>query len=1221
MKKRIIAGVLILFMLLPVLAVPVLAAAGFPYSEFEKEGNNYRITVNSDYDTERGEIIYPQGYMYKGTYTYKGYRNNISQYTQKAKVTVRTPQGFMDPLATGTDKKWTYTVFYSPDQLTNHSEDSYKEDVGVNGDSYRNSVSYAVEHTNYAYAGHVTNNKKIEDVIQEKIDLHSNEEEGWKVEVVSGNGYRAVIRKKETSTNEPYQLGSYQRETYELECYIYYIPSELKGAYIEIEYTQTDAVSAYIGAPDHGDYQTYLNKYKKIYSDHKEKDFMSKLLNVRSLVTITWEKAEVSDDYDGPIGSGTSQAAQENPGEDAGVTVPLAIVIGVVAAAAAIGAVAAASGTGEKRTSSYKMYVQKDFGDAMNKGAKTPSVIRARMAEIDPSGVERERIDLTKKITASADGMTIHSTAFVGKYLEARVSIPKDSEKHSASITFTFTGEGGYFRNTVVFRIVGDPWIAFPRDTEEGKWDLNYPENEVDLIKGLGGRERLRFTIIDAVEEPVEIRFSESEGLVITSEKDTGLSYTYYAVIENNTPLMKKESDIFAEEEKRKITVWTKFSDGQEIAGVFTANLWPDGLSVPRPKDKNSRGYVKDGRLEVETLPQAMGGDWNGAVSIPATPFNVCVAFLNSEGHPVIRKNPSIKHNEKLIEEEEYGKIFSENFNYSIDHGGSVSIDICPAQTLPALGDPYKVKMEFSCSIDGKDFEGILPLALFGENPEPPSAAEHRKAVEWLKRDIKTFGIGNDPQVMAIVRNADSMSATQIGYARKGIIEAGVIFYRQHGAAYQQYGELMTKYIVVAGTLVQAGDYAFEKIMLYYFGGYGQLAAKFINPLKNLLGTYIGELFANGNLDEAPDFIQTVLTGTEEALSAAITGVFFKSSDLLAGTGANYRLGSKTLRLSGVAYDEVKDILGYVIAVYLLTCFVRHYHYGEKGEKGDVYRSVLAAITDLGYESLKAWFVDYIGKYCKAMFEKLCEAAGKLFQSLLKSHISKLATEAGSKAFQDSLRGSYKINLDGLTKGSLEAARTARDAASKGVEDLWNGAIQDGSKVVGDVGGKILEWGADSKIVGVILNYKVNGTVEDNESLGLEAKEVVFNYVTDRLGVELDKIYEAAGDQYYYDVTVSIEDGKIILGLLGFCVEINFFKNITAISERMFDTLLEWLDDIFAKLKKTIGFDGPDPRDKQEKNVNVIEENLEKRKKEMAEFEWQYARYMQKTKSGMKTII
>ena len=115
--------------------------------------------------------------------------------------------------------------------------------------------------------------------------------------------------------------------------------------------------------------------------------------------------------HSGDKQGGITQSAEKDAGEDGGVSIPAAIAIGLLGTGAAVAAGAAASGAGgasgaaagtdggrsgedERKKKRYKMYIQKDFGDAIRKGAD-PVTVCARIAEVSEDGTERDRNDLT----------------------------------------------------------------------------------------------------------------------------------------------------------------------------------------------------------------------------------------------------------------------------------------------------------------------------------------------------------------------------------------------------------------------------------------------------------------------------------------------------------------------------------------------------------------------------------------------------------------------------------------------------------------------------------------------------------------------------------------------------------------------------------------------------------------------------------------------------------
>lgn len=917
------------------------------------------------------------------------------------------------------------------------------------------------------------------------------------------------------------------------------------------------------------------------------------------------EKAEVT------------EKAEATPGETQGSPIPAIIAVGVVAAgvAAVAGAAAAGKSGGDqsRQAPTFAMKIFKEFGDVIRPGDTV--TVYARIVEI-VGGAENDRPDLTERITAFGEGMTVQGTGMHNSYFGAKVTIPKDYPQATANLVFCFTGVGGVFKDTVIFRVLGEPRIVFPADMGDGRWNLSEDNSTVQLIAGLGGRDKLRFVIVDADEEPTDISFSQSKGLAIGHEPDGKLSFTYFAIIDNNTDLIEKGGGIFADKENREITVEAVFRDGRRISSYFTVELYPDGLSVLPNKDS-----VKDNHLIVDTLENPDAKE--GYAKIPPAIFDYMVCFLDEQGKTVALLNePSFSH-EDPTDKGRYGLLFSDNFEYRLKHMGSSGVWLYPQNTLPELGVPYEASMKIMCDTKDQHFEGELPLAVSGERPSRPSSAEWQKAYAWLQRDVKYFGIPNDPQLRLLIRQASEHSASELQHARVYIITAGVVFYERYGDAYRNFDKLMTQYIVIAGSMVKAGDLALEGILKAKFGGYGKLAAKFINPLKNLLATYLGEYLANGNLDKAPDFIETVLKGCEDALSAAITGVFFKDDDLADPTSYVKKLGNKTLSVTGTASEEIQSVLGYVIAAYLLTCFVKHYNYGKDGEKGDIYRSVIAAVADLGYESLKAWLLNFITKCSGALFEQIGKAAGKLYSKFCQQKINEAAASAGREAFGSSIRNSMKFDLRGLTKESLEEARRLGRIAEDEYKELQKQIMEGGIKKLGEVGKSFGEGLTDNFTVGQFLNYLMGGSAEDEaNSLGDDTKEVLFNKLAELLGTKFEKVYEAGGAMNPSEVTVRVENGRIILGLMGYYAEINILENIAAIGDMIYESLFSWMNLLWETLKSSYNYDRQqDLRDRINKNVDAFGKELEEQKRRIESIDWQFTEYRKKIKSGMETII
>lgn len=875
--------------------------------------------------------------------------------------------------------------------------------------------------------------------------------------------------------------------------------------------------------------------------------------------------------------AGTAQTdsghASYDPGEDEGTGI-IGGIIGGIAVAVGVG-VAVSGGKKKKKSQAvgYRMYVYKDFGDSIQKGAP-PVRVCARIAQII-EGREYDCLEQTRNIVPSGENLTVRPAGMNGKYMAAYVSADPASVQDSGAVTFTLKGPGGVYTRSVIFRIVGEPGIVFPGDTEDGKLNMSVRNDSVDLIAGLGGREKLRFVIRDAATEPVEIRFSQSDGLTITPEKDTRFQFTYYAVIDNHTSPVRKENGIFAEEEKRQITIWAKFSDGKEISGIFTAILCPDGLFVPIPEDKNTRGQVKNGRLEVDTVPTVMGGEWNGAETIIGTPFTLCVGALDGSGHALVRQNVAARFG-RLNDGGAYGNMFRVNFTYDIRRS-SLGYDFNPGVTLPAMYDPYLVQTELSCEVDGRQYYGTLPLALIGETPRKPSSAEWNQAYEKLKKDVLYFGIGQDPQIRTLIRDAHLHSAGELEYTRYYVLLSAVLYYESCNKDYEKIDAVLNRYVVVTGALMKAGDYACEYLFTRAWPKElgGGIVMKFINPFKNMMFNFIGQYIGpgselSGDHERLPLF-QTILQGTEEALEETITGDMKPSPDKL----------------------------GYVVATYLMVCFVKHYGgYGDDpGAKGDVYRSVIAAAKDLTFAKFKAWLSGVIKNCSTVVLESIGKFCGTVYKAMLTDSMQRAMKLAGDTAFQNSVRES--IRNGGLSTAQYLAAKGAKAAAIQAEQAIQQKIINDGAKMITNTVTNALtdedHWVRETMdgtnvIAGIALNCALGGSKKDGSPLGTTVDEVLIGYLQDRFGLTGAQAFNKAADTVYDNLPVRVENGQLIFYVKGCGCEVSFpvMENMPVLIDAMFEICFDWMKIIWDRMTGQLSSE--DLRDRLDRNTAIVEQ-------------------------------
>lgn len=888
------------------------------------------------------------------------------------------------------------------------------------------------------------------------------------------------------------------------------------------------------------------------------------------------------------VSQSVTEKADDKPGEDHGTYIkpeifdepddsgfPGGAIVSIGGAAAAGAAIA--SGGGDKKTegkddkkkkkrSSYKMYVYKDFGDAIRKDGQ-PVRIGARIAEITEEG-EVERNDLSQKIRifSEDDTLSVSNPRMSGKYKFARVSCEKDSPHAEGTVSFQYEGEGGIFTKHVVFRLVGAMEIVFPAMNADGNWVANANLNETDVIAGIGGRARLRFMIKDATEEPKRVTFANTGGFDIGISRDKEYAYTYWAEITNKTDKIEKTAGIFADKKQQAVGIKAIFEDKSSVESEFLINIWPDGISVPMEDQK-------EGYIEMDTLPDENAV---GTANIPPARFNVYVCYLDGE-EAVIEKNPTMTFS-GFFDEGKYGKTFTtEHFPWKVFGGAGIAI--YPYKTLPVIVEPYYAYLKLLYKGTGQREEAELPFRLTGIKADLPSMARKEEALRKLKRAIQIFGIGSDPDLRNMVRNAPHMSGADIEHLTNQILLAGREFYQAQSEEYASIDAVMTKYIVVASSLVAIGDKATETaIKLYWPTAPADLIAAFANPFKNALAEYLGQYVARwswvdlsegGDIEEF-EFMKTLVNSCNETLSAVLTG----------------------------ETPMTPRVLGQFVSLYLMMSFAKHYFYGEGDDKGDIFKSLLAAMGDLTMTKFKQFLGDKIKKLGEKVLKPCGEYCGRLLSDQLRKGYQSKADIAGVNVFMQYVRGSYKAH------GMLTDEANAAGKAAK--EALKAKYMEGAEKEIADIVDKTAS--AADIAIAQLLNFLFGGKLEDNDVLGTQTHEVtagaLIDYapVTARLlargfkkyfGVDVEKAYKDAKETL--DISVKLDGAYLIIKAFGYCIEVNYIENFENLFGIVYDEMFGWLDSLWEARKD--GKPTSDPRNDLTDDTSILERQAERLEK------------------------
>lgn len=998
-SRRILAWILLALILLPALALP---AAAFPFEEFSLADGTLDYTVDYDYDTENDKAVAARGLMFSRSIRYVGTDHHLGKklYEQTARLTVALPDGYYDyPAVSFKDDPEKYNAFYA-----NEYEVWYNQYV-------ENKVQYSLYHTiDGIELKQVSWKSTVADEIEKAVDYYrglekedGNSADDYKTIRKEADGYSVILhsckpthfRIGEGNIEDDYDI--FISELNEWHVIRFLTFADLPGVYLKVVFRQTSNLSVEIGDKSNktpcesypnGDWEPYYNTAMERVSGYKALEMYKKFLDLSPLVSITWEEPETTAAYVGSTttadttdgttadtGSAGTEAetsgrpqifdwkkheAKGTSGEDEGVSVLTAIVVGVTGigaaiggAAAALGATGAAGGAGvpggdnsdEAPRSTFRMFVDKDFGDALKRGAR-PAVVRARMAEITPEGAEIDRGDLTAQIGASGSGMTVHSVSLAGRYCEASVSIPEDYAGETADLNFVFTGEGGTFKNIVTFRVVGDPYVAFPSDDEpEGEAFLEH--KDIVWMKGIlgdGAVYHARFLIADAVEPPAltDISAQSDDGLTAEFES-TENPFVFRACVKNSTA-PAETGTIFAEPTYAFLTVLVRQKDGDPISGSIRMELYPEGLSV-RSQDlakKNDIQYVDvqacerkdpqglDGKWKVSTLELTLAVRDGDRVSV--SPSDASYTFGKLKGAGGMGTDESTE--QSLAAKYEYRERTSRRdgrFIYTFE----------PNATLvdPTDGSFFMVCLPVTCAYGGKTYTADVPLRLHGEFIDPYAGWDEEYAA--LKACIEKFALPEEKvkwetRVEELV--CDPRCATkQLRLTRKCIIRNYMDYWTVESIAYRNEAEIYDAIVSDLEWIKFFGDCAFSFLVSAYAG---PVAEAIISPAKDYFAEAAGELIACWR------------QGTEVRLEN------FSIAKTLEAAGDN--LMSNNIDLT--SWRKAAATLGaYFVYSALKNYFAKLRDDGES----DFYGSLVKAFTDMTAQGLKTAAGNLFGKWVK----------------------------------------------------------------------------------------------------------------------------------------------------------------------------------------------------------------------------------------------------------------
>ena len=625
------------------------------------------------------------------------------------------------------------------------------------------------------------------------------------------------------------------------------------------------------------------------------------------------------------------------PGYDESKGIISAIILGITGAAAA--ACAAGSGkNGSKENKQYRMYVWKDFGDAIQKGGK-PKKVYARISEfID--GKEYDCPEQTCRIKAGGAELTVRPLGMEGSYFAAEISAPANTEKEQGTLTFSLSGQGGLFERNIVFRIVGEPRIVFPRELSPGVWDINSDSGPVLMVAGKGGFEKHHFVIVDAVEEPKEIHFVNADGFDIESEEDPKYAYSYFACIRSLTGPITKENGIFADPEDRTVTVEAAFANGQKISGGFMIELYPDGFSVMinkcsiplRSGKPGFRTVLKDGRIEVISYATRDKEELTLDPVIPFTCFTPCYAMVKQDETALIAKEHGYFSVEKFVHTDEKTKNLLSKYHVKIKW----DIDgyrISPEDSLPEMTDEYIVKLPLTVNCEDVTEKYEIPMRLLGE-PFDPKKDWEREYKGLCNTVIRYFpGDVAHKWVRHIRENysyPEIWDASVLRAMRFDVIRAAQNYWLDSG---KEQGRLVDYYDMTELIFKKPprflADTAFSIVVRFYAGE----NENWITPCKDLIVDTIDEALWN--------YLQTGSADVDiiEKIMEQATNAFSNYISIVDGSGVGILASKKAL-----------SKLGFALCAYMLADWIKNYY---TMDPKDFWKSVQQSFIDLSVMAIQ----------------------------------------------------------------------------------------------------------------------------------------------------------------------------------------------------------------------------------------------------------------------------
>ncbi|MBO6159176.1 MAG: hypothetical protein J6P72_07960 [Firmicutes bacterium] len=462
------------------------------------------------------------------------------------------------------------------------------------------------------------------------------------------------------------------------------------------------------------------------------------------------------------------------------------------------------------------------------------------------------------------------------------------------------------------------------------------------MVSGMGGSERLRFVFIDAVEEPKDIRFLDTDGFDIRAEKDAKLAYTYYAAIQNYTDPADKESGVFAEIQHRDITIEAEFSAHITVRNSFTIELYPDGLSVlvtggPNPlrsKTPGMRTVLKDGHMELISYATRDKAELTLDPVIPPTDFDPCFTAVTSEGRALIIREPRYFSFEKLESTDAETKNLLAKYHYEVRwHQNGYAFR--PGDSVPEMEAKYYLLLPMKASAGDYSGHADIPVRLLGEPFDPMKDwnAEFRglceTAIRYFPGEVAHHYV---QYIKEHFSDPNLWDKSELRAMRHEVIRAAQVYWTKQ---YENQMRLVAYYdlteIIFKKPARFIGDTAFKIVIRFYYGD----NENWITPCKDLIVDTIDEaIWSYAETGQADwNFTENLLAQCTNTIENYISIADSK------GAGLTFSTGNKDTQQ-----------LAFALCGFMLADMIQNYY---KMDPKDFFECLRQSFIDLSAMAIK----------------------------------------------------------------------------------------------------------------------------------------------------------------------------------------------------------------------------------------------------------------------------